>query len=140
MQRFHHSDTDLIPDVHKTATQRAAGARPLLGTQSEPAISQRRPHPLLDDGDSEPHSSSELLLAAETLENIAAEGIYMGATMRRLKMGYSEMDGEKHTGREMNDRILRLVYGTMKCITPFPRHDTYLSYIFSREKYRPPLY
>jgi hypothetical protein len=107
-----HSDTALYPDAYQTASSKAAGARPLFGTQSDPAISSRKPHPLLDDADiGKPHTYAELILGAETLENIVAEGAHLGATLRRFR---SESN-EKHVGREMSDRVLRLVYGTMKC-------------------------
>ncbi|KAJ3251106.1 hypothetical protein HDU77_006135 [Chytriomyces hyalinus] len=96
--------------------------RVLYATQSEPAISNRKPHPLLNDFDGGKHSYAELLFGAETLENIAAEGAYAGATMRRYRENAAK--GKKEVvGREMTDRILRMVYGTMKYL---PYIDTLL--------------
>ncbi|KAI8610454.1 S-adenosyl-L-methionine-dependent methyltransferase [Chytriomyces sp. MP71] len=94
--------------------------RLLYASQSEPTFSHRKPHPLLDDLENGPHSYAELLFGAETLENIAAEGAYAGATMRRYKEGKIQQGA---LGREMTDRILRMVYGTMKYL---PYIDTIL--------------
>ncbi|KAJ3209744.1 hypothetical protein HDU67_005963 [Dinochytrium kinnereticum] len=131
--RQYRSDTSLIPDVNRTQSDRAAGHRPLLvGTQSEPALSQgRKPHPLLDDtGLGDPHTFNDLLVAAETLENIVMEGIHgttAGAIRRFKGFGGAAAAGETKSvgtvGREMNDKILRLVYGTMKYL---PYIDTIL--------------
>lgn len=83
----------------------------LTTATSEPTLSPRKSHPLLDDlDDPNPHTYAELLLAAETLESIVAEGVLVGATVRRFKGGTK--GGE---GGGMSDRVLKLVYGTMKC-------------------------
>ncbi|KAJ3171281.1 putative 28S rRNA (cytosine-C(5))-methyltransferase [Irineochytrium annulatum] len=131
LMRSYHSDTSLVPDINRTVSDRAAGNRPLLiVAQSDPSLAQaRKPHPLQDDaGLGEPHLFAELLLGAETLENIVAEGVH-GATagaMRRFRgfgsMGSLAGDG-KAPGREMSDKVLRLVYGTMKYL---PYIDTIL--------------
>ncbi|KAJ3322157.1 putative methyltransferase nsun7 [Blyttiomyces sp. JEL0837] len=118
--RVYQSDTSLYLDANKTAASRAANARPLFGAQSEPALSNRKPHPLLDEDISTAYTYSELLLGAETLENIVAEGVYMGATLRRFR---SETGDRPKSGREMTDKVLRLVYGTMKYL---PYIDTIL--------------
>ncbi|KAJ3101518.1 putative methyltransferase nsun7 [Physocladia obscura] len=115
------SDGNLIfdsPDVGRNAKENGK----LLATRSEPVISTRKLHPLLDDVEGRRHEYSELIYAAETLENIAAEGVYAGATMRRLKAaGDKSNNGEQN--HEMNDQILRMVYGTMKYL---PYIDTIL--------------
>ncbi|KAI8850291.1 hypothetical protein BC829DRAFT_389713 [Chytridium lagenaria] len=88
--RSYRSDTSLLPDATRTQSDRAAGLRPVLVVaQSEPSLTQgRKPHPLLDDaGIGDPHTYNDLLVAAETLENIVMEGIH-GATagaIRRFK-------------------------------------------------------
>ncbi|KAJ3417169.1 hypothetical protein HDV05_006375 [Chytridiales sp. JEL 0842] len=120
LHRNYHSDTSIYQDAGRTAAAHAAGARPLFETQSDPAISSRKPHPLLDDADiGRPYTSNELVLGAETLENIVAEGAHLGATLRRFRSDA----GARNVGREMSDRVLRLVYGTMKFL---PYIDTIL--------------
>ncbi|KAI9343907.1 S-adenosyl-L-methionine-dependent methyltransferase [Zopfochytrium polystomum] len=81
----------------------------LFPFRSEPAISHSKN---LDDDEGPRLRYSELLLGAETLEGIVAEGIYKGITMRKVN------HARKQAGREMTDRVLRLVYGTMKYL-PF---------------------
>ena len=76
--------------------------------KSEPAIASRKSHPLLNyQDDDKPQSYADLVLAAETLENIVNEGSFIGTIKARFKSSDS--------GREMNDHVLKLVYGTMKC-------------------------
>ncbi|KAJ3209940.1 putative methyltransferase nsun7 [Entophlyctis luteolus] len=88
----------------------------LQASQSEPVLASRKNHPLLEDDLSNiPYSYAELLYGAETLENIAADGFYTGNTLKQLKI--------VPNGAEMTDRILRLVYGTMKYL---PYIDTIL--------------
>ncbi|KAJ3108876.1 putative 28S rRNA (cytosine-C(5))-methyltransferase [Phlyctochytrium planicorne] len=126
LTRTYKSDTSLLPNVGRTDSDRAAGHRPVLVmTQSEPALNQgRKPHPLLDDsGIGDPHTYNELLVAAETLENIVMEGIHgtTAGAIRRFKgfsHGSQNDENKPSSGREMSDRILRLVYGTMKYL-PF---------------------
>jgi hypothetical protein len=78
---------------------------------SEPTISTRK-HTLLDEeDDNPPHTYYEYLFAAETLENIVNEGAFVGTIRSKLKWY-----GNNQVGREMSDRVLKLVYGTMKCI------------------------
>jgi hypothetical protein len=72
---------------------------------SEPILTRK--HPLLDETDEKvPHAYYEYLFAAETLENIVNEGAFVG-TIRSEK--------SRRGGREMSDRVLKLVYGTIKC-------------------------
>ncbi|KAJ1342402.1 hypothetical protein BSLG_003027 [Batrachochytrium salamandrivorans] len=82
--------------------------------KSEPAISTHKSHPLLDSfEDTRPHTYNELILAAETLENIVNEGTFVGSIRSRYKM-YGKAHEPMHSGREMSDQVLKLVYGTMK--------------------------
>lgn len=82
----------------------------LITTKSAPTLGAKL-HPLLDDQDEDkPTSYSDLLLAAETLENILIEGTLIGASLRsRLSQEATKKHGK------MNTRVLKLVYGTMKC-------------------------
>lgn len=82
-----------------------------LVTQSEPNLHAKKSHPLLDDNeDDTPHTYNEVILAAETLENIVEEGAFAGGLRARFMTHQ-----QRHAGREMSDRVLKLVYGTMKC-------------------------
>ena len=83
--------------------------------KSEPSLSKRKLHPLLDDDfGNKPHSYNELILAAETLENIVMEGTLVGATIRsRLALLGKKA---KKDSSQMTNRVLQLVYGSMKCI------------------------
>ena len=86
----------------------------LIGAKSEPTLSLRKPHPLLDTSDdSHSYSYNELILAAETLENIVNEGTLIGSI--RPEFRSLNKIGVEHSGREMTDHVLKLVYGTMKC-------------------------
>lgn len=77
---------------------------------SEPNLTAKR-HPLLDETDENiPCTYHEYLFAAETLENIVNEGTFVGTIQSRYKW-----HGKNQIGREMSDRVLKLVYGTMKC-------------------------
>jgi hypothetical protein len=82
---------------------------------SEPLIVHRRRHPLLDDDDStSPHSYHDYLFAAETLENIVNDGAFLGT----IKTKYKWLSGPQENcfvSKEMSDRVLKLVYGTIKC-------------------------
>lgn len=83
----------------------------LTSALSAPSLGSRL-HPLLDDQEEDrPTSYSDLLLAAETLENILMEGTLIGVSLRsRLSQASSK------EYRKMNSRVLKLVYGTMKCM------------------------
>ncbi|KAI9352890.1 S-adenosyl-L-methionine-dependent methyltransferase [Obelidium mucronatum] len=128
LQKQYKSESEITVSNLKS-TQYNSGGRFLYAAQSEPTISTRKPHPLLDDDESAtPHTYSELLFGAETLENIAAEGVYAGATMRRFRESAAQSNGSSSNNKgqksqEMNDRILRMVYGTMKYL---PYIDTIL--------------
>ncbi|KAJ3275849.1 putative 28S rRNA (cytosine-C(5))-methyltransferase [Terramyces sp. JEL0728] len=79
---------------------------------SEPNLQKK--HPLLDASDDRiTHTYHELLFAAETLENIVNEGAFVGTVRSKFKWLAGEKDLE-YVGKEMSDRVLKLVYGTMK--------------------------
>ena len=87
---------------------------PLLqSTKSEPLL-RKAGHLLLDDIHTDSQSYSDLLLAAEMLESVIMEGTLVGATLRgRLSLLGRQVSKET---RQMNARVLQLVYGTMKCM------------------------
>lgn len=96
-----HAKEDIVP-------KRLAKSEPALWTSS-PA------HPLLDQSDdNKPHHYQDLILAAETLENIVNEGAFVGNIQSKFKWSSGEKQ-KSHIGREMSDIVLKLVYGTMKC-------------------------
>ncbi len=105
MERHYHSTTSL-------PTEKALGKFNLTRVaKSEQVLSPRKSHPLLnyhDDGI--PHRYDELVLAAETLENIVNEGSFIGTIHSSWK--------RSHETKAMSDRVMKLVYGTMKC-NPF---------------------
>ncbi|KAJ3322853.1 putative methyltransferase nsun7 [Boothiomyces sp. JEL0866] len=79
---------------------------------SEPNLQKK--HPLLDSSDEKTvHTYHELLFAAETLENIVNEGAFVGTIRSKFKWLAGEKDLD-YVGKEMSDRVLKLVYGTMK--------------------------
>ena len=107
-QRKYHSESSLIDPLK---LQNSIPAK-LLSAVSAPSLGAKL-HPLLDDQDeNKPTSYIDLMLAAETLENILMEGTLIGATFR------SRIAPSKEYGK-MNCRVLKLVYGTMKCILNF---------------------
>ena len=111
--RPYHSESSIA--VGKQDQDGSASIPPVLVTaKSEPTM-RRKIHPLLDDSDeNQPHSYADLLLAAETFENIVMEGTLIGATIRsRLSILGRRISKES---RQMNNRVLKLVYGTMKCM------------------------
>ncbi|KAJ3034700.1 hypothetical protein HK097_004417, partial [Rhizophlyctis rosea] len=118
--RPYFSDVSLAPSFSPSASL----SKPLNTAQSDSLLSQKHSSTaslFSDLDDPTPHTYSELLLAAETLENIVTEGVLVGATVRRFK-GFgsgikdSENDGKESGGGKegMNERVLKLVYGTMK--------------------------
>ena len=78
----------------------------VLKSKSESYLSTRKSHPLLnfDDDFSKSHYG-DIILAAETLENIVNEGSFIGYRAVAKSAGC----------REMSNNVLKLVYGTMKC-------------------------
>jgi hypothetical protein len=87
---------------------------PVVHSKSEPTISLQKRHPLLDEDDLTPHTFHEYLFAAETLENIVNEGAFVGNIRSNLK--WFTPKEKSLISRDMTDRVLKLVYGTMKCI------------------------
>lgn len=57
------------------------------------------------------HFYYEYLFAAETLENIVNEGLFVGSIISKFQWH----SGANQVNREMSERVLKLVYGTMKC-------------------------
>ncbi|KAI8927514.1 hypothetical protein BC831DRAFT_452189 [Entophlyctis helioformis] len=124
--RPYHSESSLLPGP-SASEQRPTST---LRLKSEPVLSTRKAHPLLDtDDDHTQQTYNELILSAETLENIVNEGTFVGPIRSRSsisKMGHArgQSGGEhevQHAGREMSDRVLKLVYGTMKFL-PYIDH------------------
>jgi hypothetical protein len=86
------------------------GRNYLLETKSEPNL---KSHPLLNYSDDfTPISYGDLILAGETLENIVNEGTYIGTIKSKLRASTGTTSSPS---REMSSRVLKLVYGTMKC-------------------------
>jgi hypothetical protein len=86
------------------------GTKYLLETKSEPNLKY---HPLLNYSDDfTPISYGDLILAGETLENIVNEGTFIGTIKSKLRTSTGTTSG---SNREMNSKVLKLVYGTMKC-------------------------
>ena len=119
--RPYYSEESLAPSFSSTKSQ----SLPINLAQSESLLSLRLSSTaslFSDLDDPVPHTYAELLLAAETLENIVTEGVLVGATVRRFKgfgsgiKGLGNDEKEGGAGKEgMNERVLKLVYGTMKC-------------------------
>jgi hypothetical protein len=79
----------------------------LFPSHSLPALlSVKKSHPLLNQDT--PPSANELSLAAEALENIVADGSLIQSSKKSKNLA--------NEGRELSDRVLSIVYGTMKCI------------------------
>lgn len=114
-QKKYHSESSLVND-HKFQSYVPSK---LISAFSAPSLVTKL-HPLLDDQDeNKPTSYSDILLAAETLENILIEGTLIGASLK------SRMASTKEYGK-MNNRVLKLVYGTMKCnIKWFSNHFSF---------------
>nr|KAJ3419985.1 hypothetical protein HK105_006256 [Polyrhizophydium stewartii] len=125
--RAFHSESSIAPGPSasqpRPQVQFAAGTKAphlpppasLFGSKSEPTLSssspspsQRKSHPLLDTlEDNTPHTYNEIMLAAETLENIVNEGTFVGSIRARFKL-YAKQPDVEHAGREMSDRVLKL--------------------------------
>ena len=109
-QRLYHSDPAIT-----TQDLQVVNNEPIQHSKSEPVLGQQKRHPLLDrDDSSTPHNYHDYLFAAETLENIVNEGAFVGT----IKTKYKWFSGPKENdlvSKDMSDRVLKLVYGTMKC-------------------------
>lgn len=97
------SDTALIIPNERVAHK--------LTAKSEPGLVRSTTHPLLDDIDDSVPRYEEYLFAAETLENIVNEGTFVGT----INSKFQWHPGANQVSREMSDKVLKLVYGTMKC-------------------------
>ncbi|KAJ3268833.1 putative 28S rRNA (cytosine-C(5))-methyltransferase [Borealophlyctis nickersoniae] len=124
--RPYFSDISLAPtgasaSQFKTHTEHQ---KPITSAASDSALLQhQKSHPLFDDlNDPQPHTYGELLLAADTLEDIVTEGVFVGANVRRFR-GFGHREEEHGSKDVMTDRVLKLVYGTMKYL---PYIDTIL--------------
>ncbi|KAI8906571.1 S-adenosyl-L-methionine-dependent methyltransferase [Powellomyces hirtus] len=118
--RAYHSDISLAPGGPSASKLSRSGSSLQYGSDS----SLQRSHSLLDDLDAaDQHTCGEILLAAETLENIVNESVFVGAapTMRRGRSGHLEHGSVWRDN--MGDKVLKLVYGTMKYM---PYIDTIL--------------
>ena len=113
MERTKPKPTPLRAYASDNALEKSRPKRPNVNnTNSEPNLTSIKRHPLLDEIDDQiPHTFHEYLFAAETLENIVNEGAFVGTIRSRFKC-----TGKNQVGREMSDRVLKLVYGTMKCM------------------------
>ncbi|KAJ3221782.1 putative methyltransferase nsun7 [Clydaea vesicula] len=111
--RQYHSDTSLIPATTSPSTNNSKKlGKKFFPSQSEPTLSiSKKCHPLIGDYENEsPPTCNELFYAAETLENIVQEGSLMGTAINKFRgIGLSDS-----STREISDRILSIVYGTMK--------------------------
>lgn len=118
--RPYHSEPTL--ELNASSPARAEGPRlalpyNLIASHSEPTI-RKKTHPLLEEDlecSKNGYNYAELLLAAETFENIVMEGTLVGANIRRRLSLLGQSSGAKEAGK-MNSRVLRLVYGAMKCM------------------------
>jgi hypothetical protein len=108
--RPYHSEGALyVPKSQQVDKDRIFDGSYLHETKSDPCLSPRKSHPLLNYSDDfKPITYGELILAAETLENIVNEGTFIGTIRSKFKTSTSS--------REMSNRVLKLVYGTMKCL------------------------
>lgn len=113
LHRAYHSEISLAPGGAAAATLSLSRRQSAIQMGSESNI--RRSHPLLNDLDDHyPHAFGELILAAETLENIVNESVFVGATpLKRVRSG--SVDYLSISRDNMGDRVLKLVYGTMTC-------------------------
>lgn len=82
-----------------------------LHSKSEPVLTKR--HPLLDLDNDDPHTYHEYIFAAETLENIINEGNFIGTIKSRYSW-FSPSKSASYANRAVGDKVLKLVYGTMK--------------------------
>ncbi|KAI9091293.1 S-adenosyl-L-methionine-dependent methyltransferase [Phlyctochytrium arcticum] len=109
--RAYHSDISLAPGGPSAAS---LSRRESTATAAS-SLSLRKSFSLLDDTDTtKQHSYAELIVAAETLENIVNESVFVGAApLRKSKSGGLDVAGKS----TMGDTVLKLVYGTMKYLT-----------------------
>ncbi|KAL5032021.1 hypothetical protein BDV3_000619 [Batrachochytrium dendrobatidis] len=122
LRPYHSEGSIASPQTPKTRLTNVQFASPRIESKykSEPSLSCKS-HPLLDTlNDCTPHTYNELILAAEILENIVNEGTFVGSIRSRYKM-FGKTHEPEHAGREMSDRVLKLVYGTMKFL-PYVDH------------------
>lgn len=99
------------PSLQTTALESA----PLIThAKSQPALTSR--HPLLAEKEDlqTPHNYHEYLFAAETLENIVNESALIGTIRSKYRWFASTREAD-FVSKDMSDRVLKLVYGTMKC-------------------------
>jgi hypothetical protein len=84
-----------------------------FSSKSEPALSTGKKHPLLEyANEGTPHGYFEYLIAAQIIENIVNDGSFIGSIRSRFKW-HSD---KKQMGKQMSDTVLKLVYGTIKCL------------------------
>ena len=110
--REFHSDTSLYPIAGPSSSRKGDLETRHIGnfsSKSEPAL-KTKSHPLIADADYTP-SCIELYAASETLENIVAEGNLVGASVKR----YRGLDNASESSKDVSDKVLEIVYGTMKC-------------------------
>ncbi|KAJ3148353.1 putative 28S rRNA (cytosine-C(5))-methyltransferase [Geranomyces michiganensis] len=117
--RAYHSDISLAPGGPSATKLTRAGSNASYGSDS----SLQRSHSLIDDLDeADQHTCGEILVAAETLENLVNESVFVGAApLRRGKSG--QLENPSVWRDNMGDKVLKLVYGTMKYM---PYIDTLL--------------
>ncbi|KAI8823776.1 S-adenosyl-L-methionine-dependent methyltransferase [Fimicolochytrium jonesii] len=120
--RAYHSDISLAPGG-AWAARLSRSTSNISDDSTASSSALQRSHSLLDDLDAEEqHTCAEILLAAETLENMVNESVFVGAApYRKMKSGNL---GQSALWRDnMGDKVLKLVYGTMKYL---PYIDTIL--------------
>ncbi|KND03793.1 uncharacterized protein SPPG_08917 [Spizellomyces punctatus DAOM BR117] len=111
--RAYHSEISLAPGG-------ASASNLSRRTSSNMAASEnnlRKSLSLMEDlDDNQSHNFGEFLVAAETLENIVNESVFVGAApLKRTKSG--QVDHAAIWRENMGDKVLKLVYGTMKYMT-----------------------
>ncbi|KAJ3151516.1 putative 28S rRNA (cytosine-C(5))-methyltransferase [Geranomyces variabilis] len=117
--RAYHSDISLAPGGPSATKLSRAASNASYGSDS----SLHRSHSLIDDLDeADQHTCGEILVAAETLENLVNESVFVGAApLKRGKSG--QLENPSVWRDNMGDKVLKLVYGTMKYM---PYIDTIL--------------
>lgn len=110
---FSWTQTEMA-DIKKYASEGILRSTKKLSVfHSEPNLKK---HPLLELEDEEtPHTFHEYIFAAETLENIVNDGNFVGTIKSRYKW-FSPPKDSDHVTKAVSDRVLKLVYGTMKCM------------------------
>ncbi|KAJ3189906.1 putative methyltransferase nsun7 [Gaertneriomyces sp. JEL0708] len=121
--RAYHSDISLAPGGNAVSNLRGAGGSATKSDAPGSTEDLRRSSSLLNDiYDPEPHTSAELIGAAEVLEALVNEQSVMGHSLRRSSRNLREKSLSSGSGTSQ-EGVMKLVYGTMKYL---PYIDTLL--------------